>query len=316
MGSSRRSIVVRQQQQQLSIEMSATPAQVYDLLSSSLSCLARLAMLAGGSPLADALQQAADRATHDAAEIDQSDDQPSLNVGDDFKTMRHARKSLDKISDSLDEADVNTASSTVMQMCTAILQRHNKARKQFFTTGRAAQQMSPETSTEPDDPDMADRCSEAVGLLDAVAPQIRAHFQRLSEEDDKLKAIQFVEHQQRQQHEHRLERIARAETMGRANQQRKREHRRRAKEEQAQSLAAELVLQREARTQYEAFHEAKVTRHAAAEKRVAAVRRERHKILKDNKLAATQLLATQEIDEPVSKATTGRIGGQLRSHHM
>lgn len=78
--------------------MSATPAQMHELLASSLSCLARLAML-GASPLADALQQAADREARDAAAVDHAEDQPSLRLGDEWKTMRQARKALDKISD-------------------------------------------------------------------------------------------------------------------------------------------------------------------------------------------------------------------------
>jgi len=289
-----------------SASMSATPAQMHELLASSLSCLARLAML-GASPLAGALQQAADREARDAAAVDHAEDQPSLRLGDDWKTMRQARKALDKISDSLDSADVPAATAIIMQMCTSIIHRHNQARKQFFTTGRGSSPLSSPVQDELDDPELAVRCAEAVELLDAVAPQIRNHFQKLADEDDKLKAIEFVEIRQREQHEHRLERIAKAEAKGRAKQERKQDSRRRAKEQHTRALAEEMIAQREARTQYDAYHDAKSTRHKGAEQRVSAARREKYRLLKMSRKEDEE--AAEAIVARATASRAAKLGG-------
>ena len=194
-----------------------------------------------------------------------------------------------------------------MQMCTSIIHRHNQARKQFFTTGRGSSPLSSPVQEESDDPELAGRCAEAVQLLDAVAPQIRNHFQKLADEDDKLKAIEFVEIRQREQHEHRLERIAKADAKGRAKQERKQESRRRAKEQHTRALAEEMISQREARTQYDAYHDAKSNRHKASEQRVSAARREKYRLLKMSRKEDEE--AAEAIVARATASRAAKLGG-------
>ena len=177
---------------------------MHELLASSLSCLARLAMLSE-LPLGDKVQLLADREAQDAAAIPQPDTSPVQQLGEPWRAMQHARRALDRISDrcahsahvrqsnqcavcSLDVGDVPTASSLVMQLNTSIIERHNRERKLFFSVGRAAQEVAEAAGTASAESDLVRRCEEAVKLLDTVAPQIRAHFVTMVKDDEELKA--------------------------------------------------------------------------------------------------------------------------------
>lgn len=262
--------------------MSATPAQMHELLSSALSCLARLAILSG-LPVADGIQQVADREAQDAAAIAQPDNAPVQLLGDKWRAMQHASKLLDRISDSLDVGNVAVASAAVMQLCTSIIERHNRERKLFFSTGRAAKEVATDA---PPEPQLVRRCEQAVTMLDNTAPQIRSHFVQMSAEDEKMKALQFMEEQRKLHQKQRVARLALLAAKGQAVQQRKLERRRRAKEKETRALAAEIELQKEAQIQYHAYQQAKAKRHAQAEQRIVQARREKFAMMKEAKEAA------------------------------
>lgn len=287
---------------------------MHELLASSLSCLARLAMLSE-LPLGDKVQLLADREAQDAAAIPQPDTSPVQQLGEPWRAMQHARRALDRISDSLDVGDVPTASSLVMQLNTSIIERHNRERKLFFSVGRAAQEVAEAAGTASAESDLVRRCEEAVKLLDTVAPQIRAHFVTMVKDDEELKAIQFVAAQREEQRKLRLDRLAQMEAKGRRAQQRQMDQRRRVQEGRARALAEEISAQNEARMQFEVYHQAKAARQANAESTMTAIRREKNEMLRQARDSAhredARLVAMAH-----AKRAAKQQGTELQRDHM